>query len=255
MDRIELTKKKFRELFGGEPTRNEGTDPEFMRILQRFIFGEVCYVGSLDNRLRELITVTVLCVNQTLPQLKAHVGACLNVGLSPLEIRETVYQCAPFIGFPKTLNAIAAMNETFVQRGISLPIESAESVTEERRYEQGLLLQAPIYGTEIADRYSWLPDDFSKRVPEWLTELYFADFATRKGLDEKTRELLTVVMLAAMSGAETQVRAHVIGALKVGNTSEEIVCALCQAMPYMGIPRLFNALNCVKDIIAGEKSE
>lgn len=255
MDRIELTKKKFRELFGGEPTRNEGTDPEFMRILQRFIFGEVCYVGSLDNRLRELITVTVLCVNQTLPQLKAHVGACLNVGLSPLEIRETVYQCAPFIGFPKTLNAIAAMNETFVQRGISLPIESAESVTEERRYEQGLLLQAPIYGTEIADRYSWLPDDFSKRVPEWLTELYFADFATRKGLDEKTRELLTVVMLAAMSGAETQVRAHVIGALKVGNTSEEIVCALCQAMPYMGIPRLFNALNCVKDIIEGEKSE
>ena len=251
MDRIELTKKKFkkfRELFGGEPTRNEGTDPEFMRILQRFIFGEVCYVGSLDNRLRELITVTVLCVNQTLPQLKAHVGACLNVGLSPLEIRETVYQCAPFIGFPKTLNAIAAMNETFVQRGISLPIESAENVSEETRYEQGLSLQAPIYGTEIADRYSWLPDDFSKRVPEWLTELCFADFATRKGLDEKTRELLTVVMLAAMSGAETQVRSHVIGALKVGNTSEEIVCALCQAMPYMGIPRLFNALNCVKDI-------
>lgn len=255
MDRIELTKKKFRELFGGEPTRNEGTDPEFMRILQRFIFGEVCYVGSLDNRLRELITVTVLCVNQTLPQLKAHVGACLNVGLSPLEIRETVYQCAPFIGFPKTLNAIAAMNETFVQMGISLPIESAENVSEETRYEQGLSLQAPIYGTEIADRYSWLPDDFSKRVPEWLTELCFADFATRKGLDEKTRELLTVVMLAAMSGAETQVRAHVIGALKVGNTSEEIVCALCQAMPYMGIPRLFNALNCVKDIIEGEKSE
>ena len=244
MDRIELTKKKFRELFGGEPTRNEGTDPEFMRILQRFIFGEVCYVGSLDNRLRELITVTVLCVNQTLPQLKAHVGACLNIGISPLEIRETVYQSAPFIGFPKTLNAIAAMNETFVQRGISLPIESAENVSEETRYE-----------TEIADRYSWLPDDFSKRVPEWLTELYFADFATRKVLDEKTRELLTVVMLAAMSGAETQVRAHVIGALKAGNTSEEIVCALSHAMPYMGIPRLFNALNCVKDIIEGEKSE
>lgn len=255
MDRITLTEKKFRELFGGEPAKNEGTDPEFMRILQRFIFGEVCFTGSLDNRLRELITVTVLCVNQTLPQLKAHVGACLNVGLSPLEIRETVYQCAPFIGFPKTLNAIAAMNETFVARGIALPIESAETVGEETRYEEGLKLQEPIYGKEIADRYSWLPGDFSERVPQWLTELCFADFATRKGLDEKTRELLTVVMLAAMSGAETQVRSHVIGAMKVGNTSEEIVCALCQAMPYTGIPRLFNALNCVKDIIEGEKSE
>lgn len=57
---------------GGAPTENEGTDPEFMRILQRFIFGEVSYEGSLDDKLRELITVTVLTVNQTLPQLKAH---------------------------------------------------------------------------------------------------------------------------------------------------------------------------------------
>lgn len=43
-----------------------------MRILQRFIFGEVSYEGSSDDKLRELITVTVLTVNQTLPQLKAH---------------------------------------------------------------------------------------------------------------------------------------------------------------------------------------
>ena len=70
MDRAEKTKEKFKELFGGNPVQNEGTDPEFMRILQRFIFGEVCYVGSLDNRMRELITITVLTVNQTLPQLK-----------------------------------------------------------------------------------------------------------------------------------------------------------------------------------------
>lgn len=102
MDRIEKTREKFKKLFGGEPTQNEGTDAEFMRILQRFIFGEVCYVGSLDDKMRELITITVLTVNQTLPQLKAHVGACLNIGLKPCEIRETVYQCAPFIGFPKT---------------------------------------------------------------------------------------------------------------------------------------------------------
>ena len=101
-ERIRKTEQKFRELFGGNPVQDEGTDPEFMRILQRFIFGEVCYTGSLNNRLRELVTVTVLTVNQTLPQLKAHVGACLNVGVPPLEIRETVYQCAPFIGFPKT---------------------------------------------------------------------------------------------------------------------------------------------------------
>lgn len=250
MDRIQRTQQKFKELFGGKPTENEGTDPEFMRILQRFIFGEVCYVGSLDIRTRELVTITVLAAEQALPQLKAHTGACLNVGLSPLEIRETIYQCAPFIGFPKTLNAIAAMNEVFAQRGISLPLESAGTAKEETRYEEGLALQAPVYGNEIADRYSWLPGDFSEEIPKWLTEIGFADFTARKGLDEKKRELLIVVLLAAMGGAEVQVRSHVIGALKVGNTPEEIVCALCHAMPYMGMPRLFNALNCSKDVLA-----
>lgn len=249
MDRIERTREKFKQLFGGEPAKNEGTDPEFMRILQRFIFGEVCYVGSLDNCMRELITITVLAVNQTLPQLKAHVGACLNVGLSPVEIRETIYQCAPFIGFPKTLNAIAAMNETFAEKKISLPLEDSATVTEDTRYEKGLAVQAPIYGTEIADRYVWLPEEFAESVPKWLTEFCFADFSSRKGLDEKTRELLTVVMLAALGGAEVQVRSHVVGAMKVGNTAEEIVCALAHAMPYMGIPRLFNALNCSKDLL------
>lgn len=249
MDRVKRTEEKFAELFGGKPVSNEGSDPEFMRILQRFIFGEVCYVGSLDNRMRELITVTVLTVNQTLPQLKAHIGACLRVGVTPAEIREAVYQCAPFVGFPKTLNAIAAMNEVFVQKGIELPLQSAETVNEADRYERGAALQTPLYGSEIADRYSWLPDGFDKAVPRWLTELGFGDFATRGGLDGKTRELLTVVMLAAMGGAEVQVRAHVAGALRAGNTKEEIVCALAQAMPYTGIPRLFNALNCAKELL------
>ena len=250
MDRTEKCGKKFAELFGGKPVKDEGTDPEFMRILQRFIFGEVSYTGSLDDRMRELVTVTVLVVNQTLPQLKAHVGASLNVGCTPAEIRETVYQCAPFVGFPKTLNAIAAMNEVFSERGITLPLPAAETVTEEDRFERGLAVQKPLYGDEIKERYAWLPGEFSEAVPRWLTELSFGDFATRTGLSEKERELLTVVMLAAMGGAEVQVKSHVAGALKAGNTKEEVVCALAHAMPYMGVPRFFNALNCAKELLA-----
>ena len=250
MDRIQNCQEKFETLFGGKPTQNEGNDPEFMRILQRFIFGEVSYTGSLDDKMRELITITVLTVNQTLPQLKAHVAACLHIGISPVAIRETVYECAPFIGFPKTLNAIAAMDEVFAANGIALPLENGETVTEQDRFAKGLALQKPVYGDEIKDRYTWLPAEFAEAVPRFLTELCFSDFMTRKGLDGKTRELLTVVMLAAMGGAEVQVRSHVEGALKTGSTKEEVVCALVHAMPYMGVPRLFNALNCAKELLS-----
>lgn len=243
MNRVELCEKQFKELFGGEPTKNEGTDPEFMRILQRFIFGEVSAVGSLDNRMRELITVTVLAVNQTLPQLKAHTKASLNVGCTPVEIREAIYQLAPFMGFPKTLNAIAAMNEVFAAEGITLPLESQETVTEENRMETGRKLQEPVYGTAIRERYADLPGGFAEAVPDLLTGLCFGDFLSRSGLERKDRELLLFVALAAMGDTAPQVKSHGAGAEKCGNSRETLLAALLQAMPYMGFPRMFAALS------------
>ena len=251
MIREERTEQKMQELFHSHAAGDEGSDGEFMQILQGYIFGDVCYTGSLDNRMRELVTVTVLTVLSALPQIKAHVGASLNAGCTPVEIREAVYQCAPFIGFPKTLNAISAMNEVFTQNGIELPLLKQKTLaSSEERYEKGLAIQAPIYGDEIKDRYTWLPKPFDEAVPRFLTELCFGDFNTRTGLDEKTRELLMVVLLAAMGGAEVQVKSHAEGALKAGSTREEIVCALVHASGYMGIPRLFNALNTCKEILA-----
>lgn len=246
-DRIQRCAEKFGILFGAAPAGDEGTDPEFMKILQRFIFGEVCYTGDLSDAARELVTVTVLAVNQTLPQLKAHVGASLNVGCTPVEIREAIYQCAPFIGFPKTLNAITAMNEAFTAAGIALPLPAQGTVEDADRYGAGLAIQEPLYGAEIADRYRDLPPEYAEAIPRFLTAFGFGDFATRTGLDGARRELLTVVMLAALGGAELQVKAHVLGAEKAGNSRDRILAALVHAMPYMGIPRLFNALNAARE--------
>lgn len=250
MDRIERTNQKVEELFHMPAAGDAGTDPEFMQILQRYIFGDLCYTGSLDNRMRELVTITVLTTIQALPQLKAHLNACLNVGCTPVELREAVYQCAPFIGFPRTLNAIGVLNEVLTDRGVSLPLPKQGTVADEERYEKGLALQIPVYGDEIKGRYTWLPKPFNEAVPRFLTEHCFGDFNTRTGLDQKTRELLTVVLLAALGGAEVQVKSHVAGALKTGSTKEEVVCALVHASAYMGIPRLFNALNTCKELLS-----
>lgn len=256
MNRKERTEQKMQELFHSHAAGDEGTDGEFMQILQGYIFGDVCYTGSLDNRMRELVTVTVLTTISALPQIKAHVQASLNAGCTPVEIREAVYQCAPFIGFPKTLNAIGAMNEVFAENGIELPLPAQKTLTgenDEERYQKGLKIQEPLYGTEIADRYTWLPGEFAQAVPRFLTELSFGDFQTRAGFDGKTRELLTVVLLAALGGTEVQLRSHVEGALKAGNTQEEVVCALVHASGYMGIPRLFNALNGCRELLEVEE--
>ena len=201
MDRKERTEQKMQQLFHSHAAGDEGSDGGFMQILQGYIFGDVCYTGSLDNRMRELVTITALTTLSTLPQLRAHLQAGLNAGCTPVEIREAIYQCAPFIGFPKTLNAIAVMNEVFSENGISLPLPDQKTLSsDEERYRRGLEIQAPVYGDEIKERYSWLPGDFAEAVPRFLTELCFGDFCTRTGLDGKTRELLTVVLLAALGG-------------------------------------------------------
>nr|AYQ73040.1 carboxymuconolactone decarboxylase family protein [Cohnella candidum] len=248
MSRVERSERKYKQLFGEGLPAAYATDPDFQEILSRFIFGEVFYQGNLDDKQRELITLVVLTVNQTLPQLKAHVQAALNVGLNPVEIKEAVYQCAPYIGFPKTLNAINELNEVFKVHNIAIPLESQKQVNEETRFDKGLAVQTEIFGDVIPKMRASAPAN-QKHIQYYLSSFCFGDFYTRGGLDLKTRELLTLCIISALGGAEGQVRAHVQGNLNVGHDKETLIAAITHCLPYIGFPRTLNALACVNEII------
>jgi 4-carboxymuconolactone decarboxylase len=248
MDRIKKSKEKYKQLFGDGVPAAYDTDPDFQDILSHFIFGEVFYQGKLDDKQRELITLVVLATNQTLPQLKAHVHAALNVGLTPVEIKEAVYQCAPYLGFPKTLNAIAEVNEVFKARNIALPIESQKQVEEDNRFDKGLAVQVEIFGDVIAKNREDAPSN-QKHIQDYLSAFCFGDFYTRGGLDLKMREMLTLCIVSALGGCESQVKAHVRGNLNVGNDKDTMITAITHCLPYMGFPRTLNALHCVNEMI------
>ncbi|MEH7314032.1 carboxymuconolactone decarboxylase family protein [Priestia megaterium] len=248
MDRIEKSKEKFQQLFGEGVTATHTTDPDFQDILSHFIFGEVFYQGNLDDKQRKLITLVVLTTNQTFPQLKAHVSAALNVGLTPVEIKEAIYQCAPYIGFPKTLNVINEVNEVFKAKNIALPIESQKTVDEDNRFQKGLDVQVEIFGDVIKKMQESAPSN-QKHIQEYLSAFCFGDFYTRGGLDLKMRELLTICIISALGGTEGQIKAHVQGNKNVGNDKETLITAITHCLPYMGFPRTLNALACVNEII------
>lgn len=248
MDRIEKSQETYKQLFGDGVPAAYATDPDFQDILSRFIFGEVFHQGSLDHKQRELITLVVLATNQTLPQLKAHVHAALNVGLSPVEIKEAIYQCAPYLGFPKTLNALTEVNEVFKARDIALPLESQKQVEEENRFDKGLAVQVEIFGDIIAKMRESASSN-QKHIQDYLSAFCFGDFYTRGGLDLKTRELLTLCIVSSLGGCESQVKAHVRGNLNVGNDKDMMITAITHCLPYMGFPRTLNALACVNEII------
>ena len=244
--REEVCKNNFESLFQTNWNPNYGSDPEMMSILQKYIFGDIFKIGNLDNKTREMVTVTSLTVQQTLPQLKAHINALLNTGATPLEVREIIYQCAPFIGFPKTLNAIEIMNKVFIEKGINLPLESGATTNETNRYNLGKNIQNPIYGDEIEQALSSVPNEMGKEVSNLLTEVCFGDFYTRKGLDIKTRELLVLAILTTTGNTDT-LKSHIKGNLKIGNSKEQIAAVIIQCMPYTGFPNAIKALKVLQD--------
>lgn len=245
MDRIEVCKQNYHTLFGGEALTGQGTDPEMMDILQKFIFGEVFQTGNLTLKQREMITCITLATMQTLPQLKTHAEAALNVGVTPEELREVMYLTAPFIGFPKMLNAVGTVNEVFKERGISLPIEKQGTVTENNRHETGKTIQNRLYPGGIASVMEGLPADMGKHVERFLTDYFFGEIYSRGALDLQTRELLGYCVLTTLE-AESQLHSHYHGNINVGNTPETLTAAVIQCLPYIDFPAAIKALRIIK---------
>ena len=97
--------------------------PDLARYIIEFPFGDIYQRPGLDLRQRQIATIAGLtALGHAQPQLKVHINAGLNVGLTPNEIVETIMQMAVYAGFPAALNAVFTAKEVFSERGL-LPVE------------------------------------------------------------------------------------------------------------------------------------
>ena len=91
--------------------------PDFARYLVEFPFGDIYSRPGLDLRAREIAVIAALtAMGNARPQLKVHLHAALNVGLSREEIVEVLMQMAVYAGFPAALNGLFAAREVFAER-------------------------------------------------------------------------------------------------------------------------------------------
>lgn len=96
--------------------------PDLGQYIVGFAFGEIYCRPHLDIRQRELITLAALAAQGGCErQLRVHIHAALNVGLSREQIVETFIQCVPYLGFPKVLNAVHAAKSVFADNQESRP--------------------------------------------------------------------------------------------------------------------------------------
>ena len=249
MDRVLTAEKNRQKFFGESASPLAGTDPELAAMRDRLFFGEIVERGSLTDRQRTLVVLTALVAGQMLDEVKAHTEAALRVGVSPEEIREAVYQCAPYTGFPRAESALRRVNEVFAEKGVALPLKSGATTTEETRFRDGVAVQKAIFGDAIDKMHAAASEDKKDITVNYLSAFCFGDIYTRAGLDLKMRELLTFSIISTLGGCEAQVKAHVQGNASVGNTRQNLVDALALLLPYIGFPRTLNALGCVDAVL------
>ena len=243
----ETAQKNHEELFPNYKSTLKVNDPELIDVFDNFAFDEVLSYGNLDTKTRLMVILASLIAQQTLSEYKAMLSGALNVGVTPVEVKEIVYQSVPYVGIAKTFDFIHATNEILESRGIKLPLEGQSTTSPETRFEKGLAVQKEIFGDMIDKMYQESPAN-QLHIQKYLSANCFGDYYTRKGLDIKTRELLTFSMLLSLGGCEPQLKGHIQGNINIGNDKEVLLSVVTQLLPYVGYPRTLNAIRCINEV-------
>ena len=248
MNISETANKNHEELFPNHNSTLKVTDPELIELFDNFAFDEVLSYGNLDTRTRLMMILGSMIASQALSEYKVMLGGALNVGVTPIEVKEIVYQSVPYVGIAKVFDFIHATNEILESRGIRLPLEGQSTTLPKTRLEKGLEIQKLIFRDLIDKMYKESPAN-QIHIQKLLSANCFGDYYTRKGLDLKTRELLTFSIILSLGGCEPQLKGHIQGNLNIGNDKQVLLNTVTQLLPFIGYPRSLNAIRCINEVV------
>ena len=244
----EAAQRNHDELFPGAVSTLAQTDPELIEYFDNFAFDEVLAHDDLDRRTRLMLQLAAMIACQAISEYRVMLEAALTVGVTPVEVKEIVYQAVPYVGMAKVFDFLHVTNDVLTERGVALPLLGQSTTRPETRFERGLAVQKQIVGDERVDgMYAAAPAD-EQHIQRWLSANCFGDHLTRTGIDLPTRELLTFAMLVSLGGCEPQVKGHVAANLNVGNDRALLLEVLTQLIPFIGYPRTLNALRVLDDV-------
>lgn len=227
----------------------EQTDPEFTERFENFAFDEVAGHDDLDGRTRLLAILAALLGCQGVDAFRAVLPAALRCGLTPVEVKETVYQAVAYLGMGRVFPFLTVTNEVLTENGVVLPLAGQQTTTGETRRPAGTQAQVDIFGEGMREFWRSGPAE-SRHINQWLAANCFGDYYTRGGLDYQQREMITFCFLAAQGGCEPQLASHAAANLRIGNDKAFLIHIVSQLVPYIGYPRSLNALQCVNEAAA-----
>lgn len=168
--------------------------------------------------------------------------AALGAGCSAALLRETLITIAPFCGFPRALDAVAAVRALLPPAVADAPLD-ADAV---RR--RGRAFFDRVYGRDASTVRTNLAA-LDAEVAEWIEADAYGKVLSRPGMEPSLRERVAVVLLAAQ-GLRNQLSGHARGALNCGATPAELSSFLEAAAPFIAPEELAFARETVARVVA-----
>jgi 4-carboxymuconolactone decarboxylase len=122
-DIVERTKKTAELYFKGVTEERpfdlwKAFDKDLAKDLSIFITGQMYSREKIPHTTRQLITVACLTVLSRLDELKLHIQAALNVGCTPEEIAEVIFQTVVYGGVPTANQALKTLRTVLIEKGL-----------------------------------------------------------------------------------------------------------------------------------------
>jgi len=125
---------------------------------------------------------------------------------------------------------------------------------ESEKYKKGMEIRREVLGDEYVDKSVNSATEFTKPLQDLVTENCWGEIWTKNVIPKKTRSLITIATLAALK-APTELKTHVLGALRNCCTVEEIQEVLLQSAVYCGVPAGIEAFRAAKEVIESWESQ
>jgi len=178
---------------------------------------------ALTQKQQSIAPIAAAMAIGDLSRLNAALNEGLDAGLAVSEAKEMLVQLYAYAGFPRSLNALGELMKVLdarKQRGIhdapgrdSSPVPSGKELLAIGTANQTKLSGAPVKGPLF---------EFAPAIDEYLKTHLFGDIFARDNFDWPSRELATVGALAALTGVESQLGAHVRISMNVGLTASQL---------------------------------
>jgi alkylhydroperoxidase/carboxymuconolactone decarboxylase family protein YurZ len=178
---------------------------------------------TLSSKQQALIPIAAYSATGDLVGLNSALKRGLDAGLTISETKETLVQMYAYAGFPRSLNALGELMKVLNERkqlGIddAPGTEPASGPTGPELLAAGTANQTRLVGAPVKGPLF----DFAPAIDFYLKAHLFGDIFLRDNLDWRSRELATVSALAAMTGTELQLQAHLGISMNVGLTEGQL---------------------------------